>query len=235
MRFNGAEWFAAAMNNVSVVGCGGIGSHLANSLCRVLGDKTMFFYDSDLVEQKNLAGQDFSLHDIGRFKVSVLGEKCQSLNPLVGTEMYQVNYNLDSTPTRIMFTGLDNMAARNTVFTKWKGLVDAYEDSKNVCLLIDGRLSAEQWQIFCIQGDNEAAIKEYENNWLFSDDEAQGDVCTYKQTAFCAQMIAAYMVNLYINWCSNNIKAADDPTRRYLPFLTEYDAKQMILRTKEVV
>jgi sulfur carrier protein ThiS adenylyltransferase len=235
LRFRGAEWFESAQRNVTLIGCGGLGSNIAVSLCRVLGDNTLVLYDPDRVEQKNLAGQNFGINNIGCDKAAVVKEQCINFNP--GLSVLQCGrYQASSALFDIVITGLDNMATRQLVFYKWKDQMAQFNDTTAPnSLLIDARLSAEKWQIFCISGDNKKAQDEYENKWLFSDDEAESDVCSYKQTAYAAQMCASFVTNLYINFCSNRIKLADDPTKRYLPFMTEYDATQMILRTKEII
>lgn len=225
-RFRGAEWFEDAQKDVTLIGAGGLGSNIAVSLCRVLGNKTLYIYDDDIVEQRNLAGQNFGISDIGKLKCAAVKEQAINFNPLLNVSewgRFAVDTNLD---TKIVITGLDNMATRQLVYSKW-------EDTDGG-LLIDARLSAEKWQIFCLDSFDTKAIKEYRDKWLFNDDEAEEDVCSYKQTAFAAQMCASYVTNLYINWCSNLGKQPNDPLRRYVPFMTEYDASQMILRFKDV-
>lgn len=240
-RFSGAEWFENAQRDVSLIGTGGIGSNIAVSLCRVLGNRTLTLFDPDTVEHRNLAGQNFGVSDIGKYKKSAVAEQCMNFNPRLKVETYG-RFDENHTLGNITITGLDNMAARSLVFSKWQGIVDGYDpndrnmaECRKLLLLIDARLSAEKWQIFCITGDNKAAQEEYADKWLFSDSDADSDVCSYKQTAFAAQMCASFVTNLYINFCANFGKDDNDPLRRYLPFMTEYDASQMILRYKDVV
>lgn len=230
-RFRGAEWFQVAQKDITLIGAGGIGSNIAVSLCRVMGSNTLYIYDDDKVEHKNLAGQNFGISDIGLEKARVVSNQCQNFNPEM--EVFsEGRFNTRSLLEGITICGLDNMATRALVFSKWQPTEGTALKEK---LLIDARLSAEKWQIFCITGDNKAAQKEYEDKWLFTDEDADSDVCSYKQTAFAAQMCASFVTNLYINFCTNLLKDEDDPTRRYLPFMTEYDASQMILRFKEVI
>lgn len=243
-RFRGAEWFTDAQRDVRLIGAGGLGSNIAVSLCRVLGRGDLFVYDDDVVEHKNLAGQNFGISDIGHTKSSVVVDQCYNFNMEGNFIDEQGRFSEHSVVDRVVIEGLDNMATRSLVFSKWQAGEVIPNDSISVeyaievnksRLLIDARLSAEKWQIFCLTGDNKKAQEEYENKWLFTDEEADSDVCSYKQTAYAAQMCASYVTNLYINFCANLSKAEDDPTRRYLPFMTEYDASQMILRFKEIV
>lgn len=234
-RFRGAEWFDSAQNNVTLIGAGGLGSNIAVSLCRVLGDRQLCIYDPDFVEHKNLAGQNFGVSDIGVNKAKRVAEQCINYNPEIDVVAKEQRFDEGSWLNDITITGLDNMASRGLVFSKWQGKLDDSDNYfKSRMLLIDARLSAEKWQIFCITGDNKAAQEEYEKNWLFTDDEADSDVCSYKQTAYAAQMCASFVTNLYINFCTNLLKDKDDPVRRFLPFMTEYNASQMLIRYKEV-
>lgn len=234
IRFRGAEWFEAVQNNVYLIGAGGLGSNIAVSLCRLLGDKELTIYDPDHIEYKNLAGQNFGISDIGKSKVAVVKGQCVNFNPLINVNYFNVAFEDFSDTTKIplaTITGLDSMAARSLVYYKWQALAATVNYP---IVLLDARLSAETWQVFCVTSDNKEAQKEYENKWLFSDEEADEGICSYKQTAYAAQMCASFVTNLYVNFCTNNIKATDDPTRRFLPFMTEYDATQMILRFQNI-
>ena len=102
--------------------------------------------------------------------------------------------------------------------------------NKSTCLYIDGRLAAEEFQIFCIKGDDDKAQKIYEEEWLFDDSQAEATICSYKQTTFCANMIASYMINCFVNFLSNQNERIID---RSVPFMIYFDAKQMIFKTTE--
>ena len=69
----------------------------------------------------------------------------------------------------------------------------------------------------------------YENNYLFNDSEAEETVCSYKQTTFCANMIASVIVNLFVNFVANECNPL---IPRDLPFLTRYDASTMFFKTE---
>jgi len=62
---------------VSVIGCGGIGSYLAQHLDRLIDleqikDTTFIFYDDDIVELKNILYQNFKTSDIDTKKTEAL-------------------------------------------------------------------------------------------------------------------------------------------------------------------
>ena len=60
--------------NVVLVGCGGTGGFLADSLCRLLiGRRSrLYLVDPDRVEPHNVARQVFDRRDVGRFKAEIL-------------------------------------------------------------------------------------------------------------------------------------------------------------------
>ena len=74
-------------------------------------------------------------------------------------------------------------------------------------------------------------MDKYKKEWLFSDEVAENTVFFYKQTSFCANMIASVMVNLFVNFVSNK---CDTVIKRELPFMTSYDAINMLFRTRNV-
>jgi hypothetical protein len=61
---------------VSVVGCGGTGGFVAESLCRLLPrDANLILIDNDHVEERNLARQNFIRSELGQFKSEVLAKR----------------------------------------------------------------------------------------------------------------------------------------------------------------
>lgn len=62
---------------VVLVGCGGTGAFLADSVCRLLLGRSaeLYLVDPDRVEPHNVARQAFDKADVGRFKAEVLAER----------------------------------------------------------------------------------------------------------------------------------------------------------------
>lgn len=90
-------------------------------------------------------------------------------------------------------------------------------------------MAAEEFQVLCIKGDDTYNIKRYQDEFLFSDEEADETICSYKQTSFMANMIAATMANLFVNFVANQ----NNPfIERDLPFYTAYNAETMYLKTE---
>ena len=225
-RFSGAEWYDKIHSKtVTLAGCGGIGSWLALLLARTnVGYLTL--YDDDIVETGNLSGQLFSRSNIGGTKVYAVADVLRDYSDYYKVRYCAQRFTPYSTSNDVMMCGFDNMEARKTYFLAWKNhLLGVFDKSE--CLLLDGRLSAECLQVYCIQGDDDSAIQYYEEHCLFSDEEADATVCSYKQTSFMANMIAGMMTNVFVNWCANLAGGF-----RPVPFFTEYDAVTMQMKIK---
>ena len=229
-RFSSAIWYENIQKKtVILAGVGGIGSYVGFLLAR-MKPAFMFIYDDDIVEAVNMSGQLYGQSDLGRPKVSALAGMIRNYAGYGNVFAMTERFTNESEASDIMICGFDNMAARRLFFNKWVNHVQSKpEEERKNCLFIDGRLAAEEFQILCIKGDDEYNINRYNNEFLFSDAEADVTICSYKQTTFCANMIASYMVNLFVNFCANQCEPIID---RDLPFLTTYNAETMYLKTE---
>lgn len=229
-RFSSAIWYENIQKKtVILAGVGGIGSYVGFLLAR-MKPASMFIYDDDIVEAVNMSGQLYGQSDLGRPKVSALAEMIRNYAGYSSVFAISERFTDESEASDIMICGFDNMTARKLFFNKWLSHVQSKsEEERKNCLFIDGRLAAEEFQVLCIKGDDEYNINRYNNEFLFSDAEADETICSYKQTTFCANMIASYMVNLFVNFCANQCEPVID---RDLPFLTTYNAETMYLKTE---
>lgn len=228
-RFSSALWFNKIREtNVILAGVGGIGSYVAFLLSR-LDIAKLILYDDDIVGAENLSGQLFSIANIDQPKVNSMNQMLKMYSNFYKTNTTQSKYRVGSAKSRVMICGFDNMAARKVFYESWKLNVQGFsEEEKKTCLFIDGRLAAEEYQILCIQGDDEYSMRKYETEFLFTDEEADPTICSYKQTSFMATQIASTMVNLFVNFVANQCEPIID---RDLPFYTEYNASTMYFKT----
>ena len=230
-RFSGAIWYEAIQQKtITLAGLGGIGSYVGLLLSR-MRPKHIYMYDDDVVEAANMSGQLYSVQDINDSKVYALARMMHRYSDYRDFTAYEDRFGANTLGTDIMICGFDNMEARENFFRAWKqhiGTLDI-EDRKK-CLFIDGRLAAEEFQVLCITGDNQDAIIRYEREFLFSDAQADATICSYKQTTFCANMIASYMVNTFVNFVANS---CDPLIPRPVPFYTYYSAETMYLKIEE--
>ena len=193
-RFSSAVWYKKIQTlDIIIAGLGGIGSWTALLIGR-LCPASITLFDNDKIELANLAGQLFDYDDIDEYKAIAVCRKLQRslCHPNALTE----RYTRDSMKCPVMICGFDNMTARKIFFDNWTDyVIDCKEENRKECLFIDGRLTADELQVFCITGDDIDNIKRYKNEFLFSDDEAEHTICSFKQTAFMANMIAGFITN----------------------------------------
>lgn len=229
-RFSSAIWYEKIQEKTIILaGCGGIGSFVGLLLAR-MRPTSLFIYDDDIVEAVNMSGQLYGQNDIGAAKVTALARMVRNYADYGSVFAISERFTSECEPVDIMICGFDNMEARKVFFSKWVEHVHSKSDEKKAdCLFIDGRLAAEEFQVLCIKGDDTFNIERYQNEYLFTDLEADETICSYKQTTFCANMIASYMVNLFVNFCANQCNPIID---RDLPFLTTYNAETMFLKTE---
>ena len=229
-RFNSAIWYDKIRTmRVILAGVGGIGSYIGFLLSRLQINR-LVLYDPDVVESVNISGQMYPLSSIGDFKTEALAKILRDFSNFYGYNIMSHRFTLDSEAGPIMICGFDNMEARKMFFLKWKSYVMACRKPQE-CLFIDGRLAAEEFQVLTIQGDDDRAIQEYETKWLFSDEEAEATICSYKQTTFMANMIASVMVNAFVNFAAN----LSDPAPiipRDIPFFISYSADTMFTKVE---
>lgn len=229
-RFSGAIWYENIQSKtVTIAGVGGIGSYVTFLLGRMKPHE-IILYDPDIVEAANMSGQLYELNDIGSYKVESITNMIRKYASYYNVVCFPERFTSESEATDIMICGFDNMEARRLFFNKWTSRVLMLPESeRGKCLFIDGRLAAEEYQVFAIQGNDERAMKEYKSKWLFSDLEADETICSYKQTTFMANMIASVMVNLFVNFVANECGPLFP---RDVPFMTSYSADTMYFKVE---
>ncbi len=185
----------------------------------------------DRYEDHNMTGQLVGKSDIGKMKNEVSKKVIEEFAPGSQIELFG-EYKLTSEANDIMICGFDNMRAREIAFDNWVKLVNSLPvEKRRFSFFQDGRLNAEQLQIFNIGGDDEKAIAEYKKEYLFSDAVVEEQDCTFKQTSHSAAMIASHMVAFLTNWVS---KIQTSQGFRDVPFFFEY-AIPLNLTTNERV
>lgn len=225
-RVKGAKWFEKAQkNDVMILGQGGIGSWLTLLISRF--GCPIYTYDMDTFEAHNMSGQLVRTEDIGKRKTSAVAEICRLFSGSI--PIYpNAEFNMDSFAHHTMLSGFDNMNARKLAFHKWKEYLNEHIRRPSTGLRLlpeafffqDGRLTAEQFQIYNITGDRPDLIKKYEEEALFDEKEGYEGDCTFKQTSHCAAMVASHMVGFYTNWLTNVVTG--DKNYAKLPFKFEH-------------
>lgn len=212
-RFKAAPWYDPTVR-ILIGGAGGIGSWTALLLSR--SGYQIISVDFDEVEIHNLGGQVFSNTHIGKAKVEALKEIILALSDETITALPD-KINANSMTNKIVIAAFDNIAARKDMFNAWKKTYAGNPDA----LYVDGRLTAEQMFIYCIQGKDKNAIEGYTDIMAELDDSKIPDEpCSFKQTSHSAAMIAAHITGFVTNFITNVKEGEDD---RSVPFLWEYN------------
>lgn len=217
-RLKGAEWFEIVGTQDTVVGgAGGIGSWLTLFLGRI-GVHRIHLYDHDQYEVHNMSGQFVNSMYVGRQKSQAVAQMVRDFCARPGVSHYG-KYTERSLALPVMFSAFDNMEARKQMFENWFKFIKENPEKRNEALFIDGRLLAEQYQVFCVRGNALSQINEYYVDHLFDDGEVDAVDCTFKQTTHVAAMLASQMVSFYTNFMSNVSKGNNV---RKLPFYSDH-------------
>lgn len=230
LRFKGASWFENMKDaEIIVAGVGGIGSWVTLLLSRMTPSNIVLF-DDDNVELTNMAGQCYMEESIGESKVTAMQNVCEKMSRYKSILGFQEKFKYDSATADIMICGFDNMFARRTFYGAWKQrVIKKAPEERSKCILIDGRLLMEEFQVFALTGDSVENMKIYEDRFLFLDSEMVEPLCSQKQTSHMAAMIASVMVGILTNFLAP-CKEWEFP--RKVPFLTEFDMPSMMFKTQ---
>lgn len=212
-RFSSADWFGET-RMMTIGGAGTIGTWLSLLLART-GEHKLLIYDDDDVSEYNMAGQLFRKSDIGKKKVRALQEIILDYTDHNESSILCSENRITSSTklTPVVFSCFDNMKARKTMFETWCKM-----DNREI--FIDGRMSIESYEIYCVRKGDEEKYKET----LFSDDSIPPQICSLKSTSHTGAMIAARMTTLLVNHFAN-IRIGIDI--RTIPFSIREDLELM--------
>ena len=121
--------------NITVVGCGGTGGFVAESLCRLFTGRkaAIILVDHDRVERHNILRQNFQAQDIGKFKSQVLAERLSfiydrpigySIHPLIPNKSMQPG--IASYQRSLIIGCVDNAKARLAMSQCLEGQTDRW-------------------------------------------------------------------------------------------------------------
>jgi len=99
-------------HDITIIGCGGIGSWLGRLLSKQVLGSSLTLMDGDTVEDRNLDRQLFSMADIGKMKCDCLKDKLDKRVHVECIPEYFIGSNLDDNPLSFMFVAADNHPAR---------------------------------------------------------------------------------------------------------------------------
>lgn len=160
------EYFDAdtVKDTIHIVGCGAIGSHVAEQLVRI-GCTNIHLYDFDTVEAHNITNQMFVQEDIGELKVNAVARLMQAINPdctiTVHPEGLQPPYNLYGH----VFLCVDNIDLRREI-------CEANKFNRAVITMSDFRMRLTDAQFYFADWHNRTDVKNFIASMQFSHEEA---------------------------------------------------------------
>jgi len=154
---------------VHIVGCGGMGSHLAAALVRMgVGRRhsPISLYDFDSYEPHNLTNQFITTANVGKPKVQGLATQLRRIEPNVRLTLHETEVDLTDTFDGVVFLCLDNMQARGEIF-EW-----SLENNEHVACVIETRMDAEVGISHCLDPNN---VTHQDCWWLYWNDDKETD------------------------------------------------------------
>ena len=106
---------------IHIIGCGAIGSHVAEQLVRY-GLTKITLYDFDIVEAHNIANQMFTQEDLGKTKVQAVADYLVKINPDVASDIKLVDKGYTGQKlSGYVFLCVDNIDLRREIAESCKG------------------------------------------------------------------------------------------------------------------
>lgn len=152
-------------NRIHIIGCGSIGSTLAENLAR-LGLTKFCLYDFDVVDKHNLANQMFYDKDIGKLKVDAVKENLLAINPLMDVKTFPEGWVKGTRLDGYVFLCVDNIDLRREI-------CEANNFNLAIKTVFDFRTLLTGAQLFAARWDKPDEKKQLMSTMQFTHDEAK--------------------------------------------------------------
>lgn len=197
------EFFQPEMckERIHVIGCGAIGSTVAENLVR-FGLTKITLYDFDYVEPHNIANQMYRQKDIGKQKVEALAEILSEINPEVKNNLKLADKGyVDQKLSGYVFLCVDNIDLRREIAIKCKG-------NTFIKAMFDFRMRLTDAQHYAADWKNSKMVENFINSMNFSHEEAKAETpvsaCNIALSVVpTVRTIVAYGVSNFINFVKN--------------------------------
>ncbi len=178
--------------SITIIGCGALGSHLAECLAR-LGIQRFRLIDDDVVATHNIANQMFFAKDIGRPKVEAVKELIESINPAA-----QVTAECRRVEEGELFSGYIALCVDSIEPRKY--IVASNEFNKRLKGIFDIRMGLLSGQFYC--ADTPQRIRIMPRTMDFTDEEV--DKATPK-SACNFELSVSFTIKAIIGFCVNEM------------------------------
>ena len=152
-------------DNIHIIGCGAVGSTIAENLTR-LGIKELTLWDFDDVEEHNIANQMFFTHQIDKPKMDAVEEICKMINPEISIKKKGIY--TDETLSGYLFICPDSIKVRRTILETNLG-------NPHIKFITDGRMRLTDAQSFSSDWTTPEKRKALLDTMDFTDEEAAGE------------------------------------------------------------
>lgn len=181
---------------IHIIGCGATGSWVGTILAK-MGFTNIHLYDFDIVEEHNLANQNYNKSDIGKSKVVCLKNYMESINDEIKVFEHKERVAGETKLDGIVFLLTDTMKSRKEIY---EGCI---KNKPAVKMLLETRMGATQGIVYSVRPGCSYEQKAYEQT-LYSDDVAETSVCGSSISVIATAMsIAAQVVWQAINFINS--------------------------------
>lgn len=193
--FNASELIKAP---IQIIGCGAIGSHVAEQLTR-LGCDNIHLWDFDKVEPKNITNQMFLNEDIGTLKVDAVEKMMKSINSEINIVKHPKGITKPYIVNGYVFLCVDNIDLRREI-------VKANENNPNCVCFHDFRMRLTDAQYYFAQ----RGVRSHMDNLLasmnFTHEEAVNatpkSACgTELSVIYTVKNIVTYGMQNFVRFC----------------------------------
>lgn len=194
------EFFQPDMltSRVHIIGCGAIGSTVAENLVR-FGITKITLYDFDMVEPHNIANQMFRQIDIGKLKIEALADYLCEINPDCANDLKLVDEGWQGQRLAgYVFLCVDDIDLRRKIATACQG--NAYVKG-----MFDFRMRLTDAQHYAANWDDTKMVEDFIKSMAFSHEEAKEETpvsaCNITLSVVpTVRMIVACGVSNFINF-----------------------------------
>lgn len=189
-------------SRIHIVGCGSVGSTLAENLARC-GVTKMTLWDFDKVEAHNIVNQMFRQQDIGKLKVEALKDILMDINPEIKDDVELKPKGWEGKlMSGYIFLCVDNIELRRTI-------VEKHMNSPYVKAVFDFRTLLESAQHYSADWSDYDMKQDLLKSMQFSHEEASEETpvsaCGVTLgVATTVRLVCALGVDNYINFVKGN-------------------------------
>ena len=161
------EYFDASVINcpIHIIGCGAIGSHLAEQLTRI-GIEEVHLWDFDKVSAHNITNQMFNETDIGVEKVNAVASLMWCINPSIKITTHPEGIKPPYALAGYVFLCVDNIDLRRDIVT-------ANKFNPSIRAFFDFRMRLTDAQHYMARRDDAEQMKQLLATMDFTHDEAK--------------------------------------------------------------